>query len=172
MAPAANTGFKSADAVAEKGSIPKKQKHRQDNPRAFRRRNVTEAEKRVIRELYAAGYTGLQIEQMTGIGHTAVYRWIGRTRASTPTWTDEELQILIDGYWRGWPVEKIAKKVGRSKVAVRIRMHRYRKALQQDIRRRKVLQLFAWAAKNRLPIGRVITLARKTDILGRWCDDI
>lgn len=164
MAPVANTGDKSTAKMAESRELHQKQKHSGNHQGTYRQYNVTEEEKRVIRVLYTAGYTGYEIEQITGIGKSAVYKWIGRTSASTPAWTDEELQVLVDGYARGWPPKRIAKILDKSELAVRLRMHRYRKALKQDPYKRKVLQVLLAGAKNGVPVGSIIKYARKADV--------
>ncbi|MFZ5687860.1 MAG: hypothetical protein ACOY9Y_06670 [Bacillota bacterium] len=110
--------------------------------------NVTEEEKRVIRELYSAGYTGLQIEQITGIGHTTIYKIISRTRASNPTWTDDEIQILVDGYLEKKKISEIAEQLpGRSIQAIRIKMCRYRKEVRKDPKKRRALSAITLALK-------------------------
>ena len=165
MAPSASTHYQASEKMASRSSRQSGQKPRRSRKGIARPRNITEDEKRVIRELYASGYTGYQIEEMTGIGHSAVYNHIGRTKASTPSWTDDEIQILVDGYFEGMPVKEIAQKVQKSERAVCLRMCRYRQALRRDERKQMVLRAFAWGIKQGLPANKILVAAKKADIL-------
>lgn len=147
MAQTTSAHHQAAKKMAQENSKQPRQKPGGGRKGTPRPGNVTDEEKRVIRDMYATGYTGIQIEQMTGIGHTTVYRVIGRTKGSTPTWTDDEIQIMVDGYLEKMPVKEIAKKLGKNEKSVRTRMSRYRKEVRNNPKKKRALGAITMAFK-------------------------
>lgn len=82
-----------------------------------------------------------------GLGSTTVYNHLGLGRPGTPTWSDDQLQVMVDGYLDKRPVKEIAGQVGRSSRAVKIRMCRYRKAVRNDSKKRRALSAISLAFK-------------------------
>lgn len=86
--------------------------------------------------------------EILGIGRTAVYNHLGLGRIKNPDWTDEEVQVLVDGYAEGLTAQEIAKKLpGRTPLAVRIRMHRHRKEIRKNPKKQRALRAITWALK-------------------------
>jgi len=82
-----------------------------------------------------------------GLGSTTVYNHLGLGRPGTPTWSDDQLQVMVDGYLDKRPVKEIAAQVNRSVNAVKIRMCRYRKAVRSDPKKRRALSAISLAFK-------------------------
>jgi hypothetical protein len=106
--------------------------------------------------------TGHEIAREIGRSKSVVYKHI-RVK-SEPNWTDEEMSILTEGYLRGWPTSKIAKKLKRrTPLAVRLRMCRYRKKVRNDPEIKKAAALLDMAMRAGLSPGRAIQRIRTCD---------
>lgn len=147
MAQIADHGDKSTAEMAEGGKLHTGEKHSGDNQGANKRRNVTAEEVEAFKQLHEQGFTGTQIAALTGRSKTAVYKHLQLKEKSRPRWTDEEMQILVDGYFEGESVKKIAKKLGRSPTAVRVAMCRYRKAVNSDPKKKRVMGVMTYVLK-------------------------
>ena len=145
MAPTTNTGVKGTNDMASGGKFHDRQKRRYNHSRTNRRRDVTAEQKQLIVELYASGKTGKEIAKEMKLGRTTVYNHLALGKAGTPTWNDDELQILVDGYLEKKPAKEIAKKVGRSPGAVAVRMCRHRKEVRNNPKKRRALSAIAMA---------------------------
>lgn len=111
-------------------------------------RNITTEQKQQIQELYNnGGLNGYEIAIRLGIGKSSVYRYLQLKRRITPRWTDDEIQVLVDGYMEKRPVKEIAKHLGRPPRAVTIRMCRYRKQVRKDPKKRRALGAITLALK-------------------------
>jgi hypothetical protein len=82
-----------------------------------------------------------------GLGSTTVYNHLGLGRPGTPTWNDDQIQVLVDGYLERRSAKEIAARVGRSPRAVIIKMCRYRKAVRSDPKKRRALSAISLAFK-------------------------
>jgi hypothetical protein len=154
-----DTCNKDPTCLAESRELHKREKHRADSQRTYRKRKkrqrITREKAELIRQLYAQGLNGHQIAAKLGIGHTAVYRHLGLNLYRKPRWTDDENQIMVDGYAEGRPVKEIAAQIGRSPRAVMVAMCRYRKKVREDKKKQYVLRM----------IGKALAALRKADIL-------
>lgn len=75
--------------------------------------------------------------------------------AGTPTWNDDEIQVMVDGYLEKKKTKEIALLLhGRSPRAVMIRMCRYRKEVRKDPKKQRVLGVMT----------KVLKIMRKADI--------
>lgn len=121
---------------------------RRDNQRADpKRKSVTPVQVQRIRDLYAVTKNGHEVARIMGLGSTTVYNHLGLGRAATPAWTDDQIQVMVDGYLDKRPPREIAAQVDRSPRAVRARMCRYRKAVRSDPKKRRALSAIALAFK-------------------------
>jgi hypothetical protein len=145
VAPSADFNQPCTPEVAKSGEFYNGQEHQRDNPGADRKRAITPEQKQRIRELYAAGKTGHEIARMMGLGSTTAYNHLGLGRQGTPAWTDDEIQVLVDGYLENKSPREIAEKVGRSPRAVIIRMCRHRKQVRKDPKKRRALSAITMA---------------------------
>ena len=147
MAPATDISEQITNGVAASGKPHHRKVNRGNRP-------ITPEQKQRIRELYAAGKTAKEIAREIGLGKTAVYNHLGLGKKGTPTWTDDEIQVLVDGYLEKKTAKEIAKKLGRSKGAVSVRMCRYRKEVRNNPKKRRALSA----------ITMVLRAVRKADI--------
>lgn len=109
----------------------------------------------MIFQLRQEGLTGYQIATHIGRGKTTVYRYIS-TGVRRPRWTDDENQILVDGYMAKMPVKEIAKKLpSRSPQAIRIAWCRHKKKIRTDPKKQYALSM----------IVRALRAVRKADIM-------
>jgi hypothetical protein len=81
------------------------------------------------------------------LGSTTVYKHLKLRKCTHPEWTDDEIQIMVDGYLEKTPVREIARKVGRSPRAVMVKMCRYRKQVRKDPKKRRALSAISLALK-------------------------
>lgn len=96
-----------------------------------------------------------------GIGRTAVYTHLRLRLRTSPRWTDEEVQVLVDGYLDKTPVAQISALLpGRSLRAIRSRMCRHRKWVKKDPKKKRALSAITMALKA----------VRKTDIFREVTD--
>lgn len=148
MGTAARADYKSPDEVAEGRSAHPGKEHRGGSKETNRRRNVTPETKERIRELYEKTGNGHEVARLLGLGSTTVYNHLGLGRPGTPIWTDDEIQVMVDGYLGKRPVKAIAAKLKtRSPRAVMIRMCRYRKQVRDDPKKRRALNAITLALK-------------------------
>jgi len=150
----ARADHKSSDVVVESRSLYPRKEHRGDNPKPNRRRDVTPDQKQRIRELYAETGSGYEVARIMGLGRTTVYNHLELGKGKKPRWTDDENQVVVDGYIEGRKVADIAKAVGRSKGSVVLHMHRHRKKIREDPKKRRVMGVMT----------RVLKVMRKADI--------
>lgn len=110
-------------------------------------KSLTDEQKEKIRELYREINNGHEVARQMGLGSTTIYKHLGLQKRNTPTWTDDEIQIMVDGYLEKMPVREIARKVGKGESSVRIRMCRYRKEVRRDPKKRRALSAITMAFK-------------------------
>lgn len=110
-------------------------------------KKITSEQARQIREIYAETRNGYEVARRLGLGHTTAYNHLALKKCTHPTWTDEEIQVMVDGYLEKTPVREIARKVGRSPRAVRIKMCRYRKQVRKDPKKRRALSAITMALR-------------------------
>jgi transposase-like protein len=146
VAQVANSDHKSSTKVASGRISNKGKEHRGDNPQPNRRRNVTAEEKERIRELYQTGAPVKDIVQQFPWSQSTIERYLGAP-LRRPRWTDDDYQVLVDGYFEKQPVKKIAQKLGRSPTAVRVAMCRYRKAVKSDPKKKRVMGVMTYVLK-------------------------
>ena len=108
---------------------------------------ITERQKQRIQDLYAVTKNGHKVAKMLGMGSTTVYNHLALGRPGTPAWSDDQLQVMVDGYLDKRPPKEIASQVGRSINAVKIRMCRYRKSVRSDPKKRRALSAISLAFK-------------------------
>lgn len=154
MGALACAGHDGADEMAESGGLYRGEKYRGDNPKPNRRRDVTPEQKQRIQELYAKTGNGYEVARIMGLGRTTVYNHLGLGKGKKPRWTDEENQVVVDGYAENRPVADIAKAIGRSSGSVALHMHRHRKKIREDPKKRRVMGVMT----------RVLKVMRKADI--------
>lgn len=147
MAQTARPGDESTTGLAQGGKLHDRQVHRRDCPGANRRRDITPETKQRIRELYAETGNGHEVARRLGIGRTTVYKYLGLQKCRHPTWTDDEIQVLVDGYLEKLPAQEIARKTGRTTRAVMVRMCRYRKQVRSDPKKRRVMGVMTYVLK-------------------------
>ncbi len=147
MAQTADHGDKGTAEMAEGRELHPGKKHRGNNQGAYQRRNVTAEEIDMFKQLYEQGCTGTQIAVLTGRSKSAVYRHLNLGN-SRPRWTDEENQILVDGYLelkRGEIGDVLTKKLDRSRRSIYVQMYHYRKKLKQDPKKTRALRAITMA---------------------------
>ena len=128
--------------------------NRGDSPGPNRRRDVTAEQKRRIRELYAETGSGYKVAKIMGLCSTTIYNHLGLGKGKKPRWTDEEDQVVVDGYAEKRKVADMAKSIGRSSGAVALHMHRHRKKVKEDPKKRLVMGVMT----------HVLKIMRKADI--------
>lgn len=155
MGQEAVSAYARAGQVAAGRGIHQRQKGDRDRPRAHRR-SAPPARPEVkerIRQLYEQGLNGYQIAARLRRSPTNVYKHL-QLGLKKPRWTDEDNQVLVDGYAAGLSGKEIAARLGRSPRAVYVAMCRYRKAVRADERKRRALRA----------IGMALKAVRKADI--------
>lgn len=98
-------------------------------------------EKEKIREIQKyRGMTSREISAITGVGINAVSKYM-RDKRKEKNWTEREMQKT--GEWRakGIAYGKIAKRLKRSEMSVRVKMCRYRKEVNSDPMKRIAIHL-------------------------------
>lgn len=119
-----------ANAVSSGRELHPGEVSRGNNPNDDRKGNrITPEQKRRIHELYAETKNGHEVARRMGIGSTTVYKCL-KLGGSKPRWSDDDDQVVIDGYIEKRKVEEIAKQVGRSRLAIVLHMHRHRKKIK------------------------------------------
>jgi len=131
--------------MAQSREPHQRQKYRRDNPKG--NRSLTGDQKQQIHKLYAKIKNGNKVADILGLGRTTVYKHLGLGNSRNPDWTDDEIQVLVDGYLEKKPVKEIARKLGRSPTAVQVRMCRYRKRVREDPKKQLALRAITWALK-------------------------
>ena len=147
MAQTARPSDKGAVSMAESGELHQREKHRGDSAGVNRRRHITEEQKQRIRELYEVTKNGHKVAQITGLGSTTVYNHLRLKKYKKPRWTDEEDQIVIDGYFEKKSLKEIAGILGKSEGAIAIHMHRHRKKIREDPKKKRALSAITLAFK-------------------------
>ncbi len=110
--------------------------------------------------------TGYEIAKKIGRSKSVVYKHLRAN--SMPNWTDREVSILTEYYLRGVPAKKIARRLkGRSPLAVRLKMCRYRKKVRSDPDIGRAAFLLRVALSAGLSPGRAIQKIRISDVYGR-----
>lgn len=124
-----------------------------------------------MRQLYASGMSVDEIAAALKLGRTTVYKHLSLRLRQQPRWSEEELQWLIDARYLGMTYKEIAKILGRSPIALRIAMCRHRKWVRSDEKRKAVLGFVSWGVKNKVPVRKLLTAARRADILREVADE-
>lgn len=128
--------------LAEKiagSSIYKEQISRGIDPESSRCRHVTPEQVQRIKDLYAITRNGHEVARIMGLGSTTVYNHLGLGRPGTPAWTDDQLQVMVDGYLDKRPPKEIASQVGRSARANGYDGHFWGMRKEESIGRRLML---------------------------------
>jgi len=125
-------------------------------------KKITVDQKRKIKELYESIKNGHAVGREMGLGSTTVYNHLSLGKCTHPIWTDDEIQIMVDGYLDKMPVQEIARKIGRSPRAVMVKMCRYRKQIRKDPKKRRALSAISMALKA----------VRKADIFREVVEDV
>lgn len=154
MAQTSRPGDKSAVGMAESRELHQGKKHSGDSSRTNRRRHITAEQKQRIRDLYETTKNGHEVARMMGLGSTTVYRHLELKKCKKPLWTDEDDQIVVDGYAEKRSVKEIARAIGRSNRAVVLHMCRHRKKIREDPKKRRVMGVMTY----------VLRVMRKSDI--------
>lgn len=108
--------------------------------------------------------TGYQIADRLGISKTTVYKHLGLGK-KTPRWTEAEIQRLTDMRYRAKTYKQIAKELGRSETAVKVKVHRRRQEIRADPRKRLALRMITRAVELGAEPGQAIAVVRKAKIL-------
>ncbi len=154
MAQTAHSDNKGTAGMAQGGELYNEQVDWRDSPGVNRRRNLTPETKQRIRELYAETGSGHEVARRLGIGRTTVYNHLRLSRNKKPRWTDDEDQIVVDGYVKKQRTKDIAAKIGRSRGAVAVHMCRHRKKIREDPKKRHVMGVMT----------KVLKIMREADI--------
>lgn len=155
MAQVTRVNQQSPICLAENGELQPGNQYRRSSP-PTNRRGKRKAEPERIRALYAERRNGHEVARLLKLGHTTVYKYLDLDNQPRPRWTEEENQVLVDGYAEKQPIKKIAAKLGRrSPRAVMVAMCRYRKTVRKDEKKRYVLHM----------IGVALRALRKADIM-------
>lgn len=99
------------------------------------------------RKLYSNLQNGHLVAERMGFGHTTVYKYLSLQSRYTPTWSDDEIQVLVDGYYDKRSVKEIAEMTKRSPRAVMVRMCRYRKSVKEDPKKKRALRAISFALR-------------------------
>ena len=128
---------------------------------------LTPQEKSRIKSLRDSyNLTGVEIARRVGRSKSAVYKHLQINAA--PNWTDREVSILTEYYLKGVPAKKIARRLkGRTPLAVRLKMCRYRKKVNSDPDISRAAFLLRVALSAGLSPGRAIQKIRISDAYGR-----
>lgn len=153
MASTTSAGDKTPIGMAQGTELHNGEKRRGDNSRLNR---ISAEQKSRILELYEVTGSGYRVAVEMGIAAATVYNHLGLKKYKAPTWTDDENQIVVDGYLAGLPVKQIAEKLpGRNENSVKIAMCRHRKSVKKDPKKRRVMGVMTY----------VLRAMRKADIL-------
>ena len=144
MGKAACPDYKGPENLAGKGELCTQEKYRRNSPGTDRRRNVTDEEKRLMNQLREEGMAAPEIARHLQRSISCVYRHLHQG-GKHPRWTDEDNQILVDGYLEGLPTEKIATKLDRSPTAVRVAWWRHKKRCQEDVKKQYTMKMIVKA---------------------------
>lgn len=150
MAQTTGHHHKGTTKMAESRIIHEGEKHQRNPAQPDRRRHISPEEKQYIRDLYALGFSVKQITLFTGWGKTAIYRALALNCQKRPRWTEEENQILVDGYLelkRGEIGKVLSLKLGRSTRAIYTQMHYYRQKLKKDPKKTRALRAITMALR-------------------------
>ncbi|MEW5952617.1 MAG: hypothetical protein AB1815_02505 [Bacillota bacterium] len=90
---------------------------------------------------------GHLVARHIGRSSTTVYNHLDRGGCRRPRWDDNQLQIMVDGYLEGKPAAEIAREIGRSPRAIRIRMCRHRSDTRRDPKKRRALRAITMALR-------------------------
>ncbi|GEM_PF-4599817 len=146
MAQAACVGKQDSIRLVEGGELHPGNQHRRNHTPA-NRRSKRKAEPERIRALYAEKRNGYEVARLLKLGHTTVYKHLRLSNPPKPRWTEEENQVMVDGYAEKRSVRAIAGQVGRSPRAVMVHMCRYRKHVRGDPKKRRALSMITLALK-------------------------
>ena len=108
---------------------------------------LTVEQKNKIKELYVSISNGHKVARQLNLGSSTIYKHLSLQKCKHPKWTDEDIQVLVDGYLEKMPSVEIARKIGRSPRAVRIKMCRYRKQVKNDPKKHRALSAISMAFK-------------------------
>lgn len=108
----------------------------------FTHEDLTEAMR-----LYSEFKNGHLVAEIMGWGRTTIYKHLALSIRNTPRWSDDEMQILVDGYLEKIPTKDIAFSIKRSPRAVRVRMCRYRQQIKKDPKKRRALRAITFALR-------------------------
>jgi transposase len=137
-----------ANAVPSSGELHSGEIDWRDNQGINRQRpSLSPEQKQRIKELYAETGNGHMVAKITGLGSTTIYKHLALRKSTHPKWTDDQIQVLVDGYLEKIPVKEIAKRIGRSPRSVTIKMCRYRKEVKTDPKKRRALSAITMAFK-------------------------
>jgi len=100
------------------------------------------------KKLYSEFKNGHLVAQKMGFASTTIYNHLRLNLRRNSTWTDDEIQVLVDGYLEKEKVRDIAARLpGRTPRALMIRMCRYRKQVRKDPKKRRALSAISFALK-------------------------
>lgn len=136
-----------------------------------RYRPLTAAEREAIANLRRSGLTGHEIARRIGRSKSVVYKYFPSERLR-PRWTESEMQVLVDDYAKQKPPGFIAAKIGRSTLAVKIAMCRYRKKVRSDPVKCRAVGYIARCLAAGLTPGQAINAIRRADIMRRNENDL
>ena len=99
------------------------------------------------KRLYSELKNGHMVADVMGWGHTTIYKHLKLGIRNTPRWSDDDIQIMVDGYLEKRPIKDIAFLLKKSPKAVMVRMHRYREWVKKDPRKRRALRAISFALR-------------------------
>lgn len=108
----------------------------------------------MMQEMRNAGMTPEEIARELNRARSCVYRHLHQG-AKHPRWTDDENQVMVDGYLAKLPVKEIAQRLpGRSETAIRVAWWRHKKKVREDPKKQYTMSM----------ITRALCAVRKADI--------
>lgn len=121
------------------------------------------------RDMVDAGVRYAEICTALDVSDSWLSKWFpqGRTEKN---WTEQERATIIRMRGNGKSYACIAKKLGRSANAVRIKYHRERQRMLNDTKLTHVYHMLSWAHEKTGvdDIRKLMTACRKADLLNRY----
>ncbi len=146
MGEVARSNYKGSESLARKGELCTEEEYRGNSPGTTRRRDVSNEEKRLINQLREEGLTPPEIARRLCRSRSCIYRHLYQG-GKHPRWTDEDNQVLVDGYLANLPTREIAAKLGRSPTAIRAAWWRHKKRIHEDPKKQYTMSMISLALK-------------------------
>lgn len=144
---------RSTEKMVGSPEIHKRGKRRGNNQSANKRSDVSPDEEVLMKKLREEGKKPQEIADILNRAISCVYNHLN-LGVRRPRWTDDDNQILVDGYLAKLPPKIIAGKLNRSPTAIKIAWCRHKKQCRGDPKKQYTLSM----------IGLALKAVRKADI--------